>query len=210
MSQYRISVNNLESALLEVNETLSKEIILASIEETGAPVKTAGTLITDALTKIGLEWEKGNLALSQVYMSSLICERVINRILPPKEVADLNHPVIAIGVFEDFHLLGKRIVYSTLKSAGINVIDLGGGLTIETIVEEVKKKNIAILLLSVLMLPSALRIKDLKDQLSEYNVTVVVGGAPFRFDDQLSKSVGADYYGKDSAEALSIINSLIK
>ncbi|MDZ7777050.1 MAG: hypothetical protein U5L09_16260 [Bacteroidales bacterium] len=53
----------------------------------------------------------------------------------------------------------------------------------------VHKEKIKILLLSVLMLPSALHVKDLKQKLNGTGVKIVVGGAPFRFDENLWKEV---------------------
>jgi methanogenic corrinoid protein MtbC1 len=209
MNSIEVTSKQLERALIELNEELAESIVLKTIE-TAQPIEMAGSLISETLTRIGDSWEQGELALSQVYMSSLICEKIVDKILPPQSPNRKNQPKTAIGVFEDFHLLGKRIVYSTLRASGIELMDLGGGLTIEKVVNIVKNEQIKILLLSVLMLPSALRIKELIRQLADVNVKVVVGGAPFRFDDQLSKEIGAHYYGKDSAEALQIVNKLME
>lgn len=199
----------LEQALLSLDQEATERIILEA-ENASSPIKTAGDLISATLGRIGDSWESGNLSLSQVYLSGIICEKVIDKILPPQSPVRKSQPKMAIAVVEDFHLLGKRIVFSTLRASGFELMDLGGGLSIERIADLVKKEKIKILLLSVLMLPSALRIKDLKDQLKDIDVTIIVGGAPFRFDDKLWKEVGADYYGKDSSEALEIVNKIME
>jgi methanogenic corrinoid protein MtbC1 len=199
----------LENALLSLDEEAAVQIVKEA--QSGlSPSKIAGDLISATLLRIGESWECGGLSLSQVYMSGIICEKVIDQIMPPQSPIRKSQPKMAIAVLEDFHLLGKRIVLSTLRASGFELLDLGGGLTIERIVELVKTEEIKILLLSVLMLPSALRITELKAQLKEVDVTLVVGGAPFRFDDQLWKEVGADYYGKDSSEALEIVNKILE
>lgn len=208
MANKIILINELERALLELNQDLVESIILRS-QKSSSPIETASGLITDTLTRIGESWERGELALSQVYMSSLICERIIDKILPPKSPIRNDAPVTAIGVFEDYHLLGKRIISSTLRASGIELIDLGGGLTCEDVIKHAEEKHIKILLLSVLMLPSALRMKDLIKKLMEQDVKVIVGGAPFRFDEKLAAEIGAPYYGKDSAEALIIVRKLM-
>jgi methanogenic corrinoid protein MtbC1 len=143
-------------------------------------------------------------------MSGVICEKIIDKVLPPSVPYRSNQPKAAIAVFEDFHLLGKRIVYSTLRASGIELMDLGGGLSVNKLAKIVREEDIKILLVSVLMLPSALHIKDLRDQLSDLDVKIIVGGAPFRFDDKLWTEIGADYYGKDSAEALEIVHKLME
>jgi methanogenic corrinoid protein MtbC1 len=200
---------NLEQALLTMDQEMAEDIIFDSIKME-PPIVTAGELITSTLTRIGDAWEEGSLSLSQVYMSGIICEKIIDKILPPKSPDRKSQPKMAIGVFEDFHFLGKRIVYSTLRASGFELLDLGGGLSLESIVSKVREENIEILLISVLMLPSALRIKKLKEKLADTNVKIIVGGAPFRFDENLWEEVGADYCGKDSSDALEIVKRIVE
>lgn len=209
MESRKIASEFLEQSLLSLDQEGAEIIILKAIQEEST-VKVVGTLISDTLKRIGDSWEKGNLSLSQVYMSGVICEKIIDKVLPPSVPYRSNQPKAAIAVFEDFHLLGKRIVYSTLRASGIELMDLGGGLSVNKLAKIVREEDIKILLVSVLMLPSALHIKDLRDQLSDLDVKIIVGGAPFRFDDKLWTEIGADYYGKDSAEALEIVHKLME
>lgn len=209
MNQLRVLSSQLEHALLSLDQEASERIIFDAQRESTS-IRVAGDLIFSTLVRIGDLWEKGNISLSQVYMSSIICEKIIDEILPPQSPIRKSQPKMAIAVVEDFHLLGKRVIYSTLRASGYELIDLGGGLSIERIAEIVKTQDIKILLLSVLMLPSALRIKELRSQLNQAQVTIIVGGAPFRFDNQLWREVGADYYGKDSSEALEIVSNLME
>jgi len=207
MADLKIFRDDLERALLIFDREAAQQIVdrAASV---GNPVEIAGELISQTLKKFGEGWEQGKLSLSQVYMSGVICEKIIDTILPPSSPVRKDQPKMAIAVFEDYHLLGKRIIYSVLRASGFELTDLGGGLDAGRIEDIVKKEKIRILLLSVLMLPSALRIKELKHRLSGTGVKIVVGGAPFRLDDDLWKEVGADYCGKDSSEAIDIVKKL--
>lgn len=209
METYGQNIRELEIALLGINEIEAEKIILQAMK-TDSPIKVAGNLISTTLTKIGELWEQGKISLSQVYLSGVICERVIDKVLPPKSQTRISQPKIAIAVFEDFHMLGKRIVYSALRASGFELTDLGGGLKAKELVNIVKEQNIQILLLSVLMLPSALRVKELIDFLKDTNVKIIVGGAPFRFDEDLWIEIGAYAYGKDSADAIAIVNQILK
>jgi methanogenic corrinoid protein MtbC1 len=209
MSKLEQFSNQLERAFLmldkvEAEEILTKALIL------GSPIEIAGELVSLTLNRIGTAWEEGKLALSQVYMSGVICEELIDKILPPQSIERKTQPTMAIAVFEDYHMLGKRIIFSSLRASGFELLDLGGGLNIDQLVEIINKENIKILLLSVLMLPSALHIKELKQKLIDTNVKIVVGGAPFRFDTELWKEVGADACGKDPAEAIQIVSKMME
>ena len=62
-------------------------------------------------------------------------------------------------------------------------------------------------MISVLILPSALKVADVCKALKEADapVKVLVGGAPFLFDETLWKEVGADAMGRNAAEAITIV-----
>ncbi len=209
MDNLSLEINALERALLTMDQSQAESIVIGAMTK-GTPIQIASELVSGTLQRIGDSWETGNLALSQVYMSGIICEEVIDKILPPSNPLRKNQPKMAIAVFEDYHLLGKRILYSTLRASGFELIDLGGGLSTDQLVEIVKNEKIKILLLSVLMLPSALRIKELKLNLLDTDVKIIVGGAPFRFDTELWKEVGADGMGKDSSDAIEIVTKLME
>lgn len=176
-----------------------------------SPLETVEGLIVPALTGIGQGWEEGSVALSQVYMSGRLCEQLVDRVLPPSDPLRKGQPGQAIVVLNDFHLLGKRIVYSVLRASGFELFDYGT-MQVEPLVERVIAEDIRILLVSVLMLPSALRIRELRDRLDARGaqVRLVVGGAPFQFDPGLGREVGADAVGLSAADALTIMGRLVE
>jgi methanogenic corrinoid protein MtbC1 len=118
-------------------------------------------------------------------------------------------PRLAIAVLEDYHLLGRQIVRTVLRAGGHEVRDYGRQ-DVEELLDRVCADRIEILLVSTLMLPSALRTRVLIDGLRRVSpqTRVVVGGAPYRFDDQLWQEVGADAVGLHAGEALAIIDRL--
>jgi methanogenic corrinoid protein MtbC1 len=207
MDNLNLYSKEFERALLSLDKQRTEAIIRKAANEQ-PPIVVAGRLVTNSLQRIGEMWEEGKVALSQVYMSGVICEEIIDNLLPPSSPLRIDQPKMAIAVFEDYHLLGKRIIYSTLRACGFELIDLGGGMKTDQLERIVKDEDIKILLLSVLMLPSALRVKELRKRLDPADVKVVVGGAPFRFDQNLWLEVGADACGKDSSEALEIVTAL--
>lgn len=209
MEKLAFYCNQLERAFLTLDKEEAEKILNEALRS-GSPVEIAGELVSLTLNRIGAAWEEGKLALSQVYMSGMICEELIDKILPPQSPDRKSQPKMAIAVFEDYHMLGKRIIFSTLRSSGYDLLDLGGGLHTDQLIEIVHKEKIKILLLSVLMLPSALHVKELKQKLKGTGVKIVVGGAPFRFDENLWKEVGADAFGKDPAQAIQIVSQMME
>ncbi len=163
-------------------------------------------LVVPALEQIGADWEAGNVALSQVYMSGRICEELVERVLPPSDPDRKHQPRSAIVLLNDYHSLGKRIVYSVMRASGFELFDYGR-MGVDEIVERAIADQIKVLLISVLMLPSALNVQEVCSRLRARGaeIKVAVGGAPFLFDDDLWKRVGADAMGRSAADAVRIV-----
>lgn len=198
-----------ERALLVLDRLAAREILQA--QDHGAPAtQRVEQIVVPALERIGIAWEQGHVALSQVYMSGRICEGLVDEILPPGAPIRKAQPKMAIAILEDHHLLGKRIVYSMLRASGFELLDYGAGISAEELATRVLKDGVKILLISTLMLPSALHVKRVRERLNGAGVKIVVGGAPFLFDAQLWKEVGADAMGHSAADAILIVSKLME
>lgn len=196
----------LEAELLSNDPQAAKKLLLATLSGM-SPQDRIENVISPVLKRIGERWEKGDLALSQVYLSLKICEGLVTEIYGTEEVEPISAPTIAIVSLEDHHLLGVHIVRMALRSAGENVLDYGR-MEVETLADRLCTDHIRYLLVSTLMLRSALQVKRLREILDtrSYNLMIIVGGAPFRFDEQLWKKVRADHTTQSPLEALEFIN----
>jgi methanogenic corrinoid protein MtbC1 len=199
-------IEHVANALLSIN----KVSLTLAFERSGMDAtRFAEDVLVPVLDQIGDRWQRGELSLSQVYMSGRMCEKLLDDIsaVRPENMKDHG---IAVAVLEDFHLLGKRIVCSVLHAAGFLFKDYGP-LSLEDLVEKVRADNIRILLVSTLMLSSALRVKLLKERLDALGLEVklIVGGAPFRFDPNLWREVNADATSVSASGIAAILNTLI-
>lgn len=145
------------------------------------------------------------------YMSGKICEQLIDELLPQSSNLRKDQPKMAIAVLNDYHFLGKRIIYSHIRSAGFNLIDYGRK-TVNELVACIYNDNIEVALISTLMYPSALNIRQVREKLNLVapNVKIIVGGAPFNMDEQLWNAVGADAMGHDGGETILCINRIME
>lgn len=202
-------VDDFTRALLEVDRVAAKEILQNRGPDI-SPIQFAENVVLTALERIGSGWEDGTLALSQIYMAGRLCEQMMDEILPPEDPDRKNQPKMAICILDDHHKLGKIMVYSVLRASGFDLSDYGV-MEKDDLVERVQNDSIEILLISVLMLPSALKIQAVKEKLARLgcDVKLIVGGAPFRFDAQLWKKVGADAMCRDASDAVSVIENIM-
>jgi monomethylamine corrinoid protein len=195
-----------EESLLSMDRLTARDILLSASNSRG-PLPSVENIVVPAMERIGAGWETGKFALSQVYMSGRICEEVVDLILPPHAQHRTQHPQMAIVLLDDYHTLGKRIVHTVLRSSGYEPLDYGQTGDIQHLVKRTQNDKIEILLISVLMLRSALLVKDITDNLkhSGSNAKIIVGGAPFRFDKELWQIVGADAMAATASEVIGII-----
>jgi len=140
-------------------------------------------------------------------MAGVLIEEMISSIIPDLEPNRINHKKMATVVLEDYHMLGERIVTAYLISAGYAPLRYGRRDVEETL-SLVSRDNIKYLIISTLMLPSALRVREVTTGLAGTGVKVIVGGAPFRFDPELGKEVGADYVCSTASDAVAAIREL--
>jgi methanogenic corrinoid protein MtbC1 len=191
-------------------DRVSADRIFNQALSTSSPIKAIEGVVVPALEQVGAAWQSGDVALSQVYMSGRFCEELVERVLPPSDPDRKHQPRSAIVVLSDYHMLGKRIVYSLMRASGFELFDYGR-MDVDELVQRAQADKIRVLLISVLILPSALRVREVCDRLKAANtgIRVVVGGAPFLFDGQLWQEVGADAMGRSAAEAITIVEGFM-
>lgn len=197
-------------ALLAIDRVTIDRLLRPFADQAG-PLAMVEQLVVPALEHIGEQWEQGSLSLAQIYMSGRICEEIVDTFLPPSSPQRTDQPPMAIAVLEDYHLLGKRMLYSVLRASGYELKDYGR-VDAQTLASRVIQDKIAVLLISALMLPSALRVKEVRRllDLAGCRPTIIVGGAPFRFDRQLWQEVGADAMGASTADGVKLVARLLK
>ncbi|KGK97916.1 hypothetical protein LI82_09160 [Methanococcoides methylutens] len=200
-----------ENALLNIDRIAAENIIKKALaDENGDIFKVIDTIISPALESIGYKWEHGDIALSQEYMASKIAEELTSKTLPVESSQRTSRAVIGITTLEDQHMLGKQILKALISSMGFNFIDYGS-MSIEKIKKKIASDKVEVLFISTLMLNHALRVKEVTEFIEkEKNGTkVIVGGAPFLFDDELWKEVNASAMARTAVEGMHIAQELI-
>jgi methanogenic corrinoid protein MtbC1 len=156
--------------------------------------------------------------LAQHFMTAQIAAEVTEKMLekfrhPPQTVGR-----VVIGTaYGDLHSLGKRIVMGCLKALMVEVIDLGVNVPAERFVDEALANDVQVIAISAMMVHSATgengcrKVRQiLRERGLEARFRIVVGGAPYRFDPALYKTVGADAWASDGVSAGKVIADLIR
>lgn len=201
------TVDRFKHSLLSVNRMGARAIIEGATGDT-ASVRVLEDLVSSALEQIGSEWERGSVSLAQLYMAGRICEDLIDKLVVSSSVGSGAPPRAAVTSLIDYHGLGKRMVYAAVRATGHDIADYGR-TDVAQLVARVQAEKPEVLFVSVLMLSSALHIGDVCAALRSHgsSTRVVVGGAPFRFDANLWREVGAFAMGESAFDAVRFLPS---
>lgn len=205
MRSGEVRSSEFEAALIALNRLEVSRLLTDERDERPVAVRVEQDVVP-AIERLGRLWEDGKVSLSQVYMSGRICEELVGRLLPQCAEPSDGEARIGLAVLEDRHMLGKRMVAATLTAAGHTFFDYGS-TNADTLVERAGADGVDLLLVSTLMLNSALSVRRVRDGLNRLGrpVKIVVGGAPFRLEPELWRETGADAMCRNASEVVSMI-----
>jgi methanogenic corrinoid protein MtbC1 len=198
-------VAEFEKALIDVDKAAAEKLFTEGIEST-SPLEFMDHVMVPAIEGIGSRWDEGKIALSQMFMATRISEQLVNTLPPPAPIRE-DQPKLALALYWDYHALGKTVVMSMLRVNGFDVIDYKRQDD-EGLIKRANEDKLKVLCISVLMMPSALRLKNVLPKLNP-DIKVLVGGAPFRFDPEMYKNIGAHAMGKSATEAVERVTELM-
>ncbi|MFW9994220.1 MAG: B12-binding domain-containing protein [Candidatus Odinarchaeota archaeon] len=177
-----------------------RESILEWIDRKNLSSRSLLSLIESVLDDVGKLWDKGEIALIQVYIASKITEEIAVKVVDQRKIniADLPKARIVLGTLEeDNHSLGKNLIKRFLMPF-FEVYDLGIDVKIDSFVQKAREVEADIIAVSALMMNSVVKIFDLRELIDSTEWSkkpfLLVGGAPFTMNPTLSRDVGADAY----------------
>ena len=159
----------------------------------------------------------GTANLAQYFMTAQISDAVTTEMLPKFKRAPQGMGRVVIGNGAgDLHALGKRIVIGCLRARMIEVKDLGLNVPAEKFVDEAVAFDAQVIAISAMMVHTArnengcLRVREILHARGlEGRIKIVVGGAAYRFDNDLYKAVRADGWAEDAITAGKVIEEVI-
>ena len=204
---------DLINLIVELQENEAIELVRKKVDDGEDPLNILDQLRI-AMAKVGDLYAKEHYYLPDLIMSGEIL-RQITEILEPKlktgtKVKSLGKIVLGT-VCGDIHDIGKNIVRFMLEANGFEVYDLGTDVSKEKFVENVQEVNAEILALSGFL---TLAYDSMKDTIEEFKkaglrdkMKIMIGGG--QIDETIRKYAGADAYGKDAVEAVSIAKNWV-
>lgn len=206
-------------ALFDTDKSAALRIVDDALENGLTPEIVVFNIIIPGMERmIGGMISDNLVTLSQHFLASQIAEEVVDRLIPLFAVAPENRGHIVIGTSHgDFHGLGKKIVIGCLRARMFEVTDLGINVAPERFVDEAVAVGAPVIAISSMMVHTATgergarRVRQLLQERDlEGKIRIIVGGAPYRFYDNLFREVGADAWADSAAEAPNVVARLVQ
>lgn len=176
-------------------------------------------IVLPAIERIrGPEGQESASSLAQQYMAAVIAAEVTERMVPLFRSAPVASCCVVMGNSRgDFHGLGRRIVVGCLRAMLMEVVDLGLNVAPEAFVDAAVSSGARVIGISSMMDHTArgeggcrgVR-RILQERGLEAGIRLAVGGAPYRFDPELYRAVGADAWAPDGLSAGQLIGRLAR
>ena len=174
------------------------------------------TIVIEGLTRameiVGEKFEREEYLIPDM-LASAECVGIAMDIMSPhllKAGVKSKGKFIIATVAGDLHDIGKNIVSIMIKGAGYEVIDLGADVPTTAIVQAVKENQASYLGLSALLTTTMWEMKEvintLKTEGLDYQVKVLIGGAPT--SKSFAEQIGADAHCKDAFEAIDVLKKI--
>lgn len=199
-----------EDRIAELVLTGQKSLIKEATENLLA-VRDPQSIIDDVfipiLDDVGERFERGEFFLPQMMASAEAVKAGFDALRASVQVETVHaEQVVCLATVKgDIHDIGKNIVKMLLENYGYRVVDLGRDVSPEDIVATVKEQDIKLVGLSALMTTTVRSMEDTIALLHKEvpDCKVFVGGAVLSA--AYANTIGADYFGKDAAEAARIV-----
>lgn len=211
-------IREYNEAIFDTDRDRALQIVHEAVEQGVTPEQVVFEVVLPALDlMVKAISENMDANLAQHFMTAQIADTVTAEMIAKFQKAPQCAGTVVIGTAQgDMHSLGKRIVIGCLKARMIEVIDLGVNVAPEHFVDEAVGRKAQVIGISAMMVHTArgengsLAVRRLLQERGlEDRIRIIVGGAPFRFDDRLYRAVQADAWAGDGVTASKVITDLV-
>jgi methylmalonyl-CoA mutase cobalamin-binding domain/chain len=215
MSNLEVTLDEMEKAIRAGDEGQAAELAARALAQEADPLDILQQVIVPTLKDIGDQFGRLEIFLPEMMLAAEAAKAIIaelDPVLKAKNESSASQGRVVIGtVAGDVHDIGKNMVATMLEVNGFEVIDLGTEVSVETFLSTARSREADIIAMSSLLTTSLPYMKDVLTVLQETGekskYKVMVGGGPLT--GEWARENGADGYGKDAAEAVTLARQII-
>ena len=205
----------LAKLLSDLKEPEALEFVEKALGEGVDPMDLIGET-KEAMKIVGQRFAKEEYFIPDLVFSGEILKRIVKMLEPHLKVkkgeeAERLGKVIIGTVEGDIHDIGKDLVVFMLDVSGFEVFDLGIDVPAQKFVDTIKETGSGVVGLSGFLTLAFDSMKETVDAIHDAGlrdqVKIMIGGG--QIDDEVQGFTGADAYGKDAMEAVTLTKEWI-
>ena len=202
-------------AILEADAGKANEA-LDRAKSAGIPfIDVLNNGFTRGMEEFGELFSSGEVFLPQLIVSAKVMSGAVARveedILASGGRVQKKGKAVIATVAGDVHDIGKGIVCTMLRAAGLEIYDLGRDVQVDAIIAKSEEVGADIIGTSTLLTSCMAEQRKLEDELKKRGLRgkykTIVGGAPVT--QKWADKIGADYYGHDGNDSVKICNAIL-
>lgn len=207
-------IKDLSNAVVDMEEDKVIELSNNAIKEGIDPYRAIDEGLSDGMERAGQLFEEEEYFVAELLMCANTMNSGIDILKPYLQTEKSKEKdKVVIGVIEgDTHDIGKNLVKLMLENGGFEVVDLGMDVSPKEFVEKAKEVHAKLICISTLMTTTMDTMEDVIKILQQEGIRdrykVMIGGGPI--SDSFAKSIGADGYSGNAAEAVRLAKSLVE
>jgi trimethylamine corrinoid protein len=201
--------SELAGLLADLKETEATDKVKIDLEKGADPM----AILADAregMKIVGERFGNGDYFIPDLIYSGEILKEVAGLVEPhikQKDAKDKKLGKVIIGtVAGDIHDIGKDLVVLMLDISGFEVYDLGVDVPVQSFVDKIKETGAGVVGLSGFLTLAFDTMKETVEAIKaaglRERVKIMIGGG--QIDDEVKRYTGADAFGKDAMEAVSL------
>jgi methanogenic corrinoid protein MtbC1 len=200
------------SALLRYERHAASALILGAVENKISIKEIYRHVFERCQYEIGRRWQLNVVSVAQEHYCTASTQLIMSQLYPYIFRSDrtARGTIVAACVSGELHEIGARMLCDLLEMEGWNTIYLGANVPTAGIIDVLRDNHSNILAVSASMTFHIPAVREViaAVRLASPTTRILVGGYAFKIAPDLWRDVGADYFTKDAAEAISLIGGL--
>ncbi|GEP39190.1 cobalamin B12-binding domain-containing protein [Nocardioides psychrotolerans] len=189
------------AAAVSGRRTDALAVVRAALSGGASPPDVYVDILQSALYEVGRRWQTTELTIAEEHMATATTQFILSVIHE-----DLTHSgshrrvAVVTGVVDELHVVGASIIANALEADGWDVRFMGTNTPHDAIVSALEHHRATLVAISVTMSGCVAGARDLITQIRgscAATPRIIVGGAAFRHDPQLWRTIGADGFAAD-------------
>jgi methanogenic corrinoid protein MtbC1 len=202
-------------ALLRGERHVASRLVLEAVES-GTSVRDVYLYVFQrAQHEVGCLWQSNRLSVAQEHYCTAATQLIMSQLYPYLFAGRrTGHTLVATCVAGDLHEIGVRMVSDFFEMDGWDTFYLGANTPTVSLLRTIEERGADLLAVSATMTFHLRAVKELISAVrgtpSGERLKILVGGYPFNLSPDLWRIVGADAWGRDALESVTVADRLLR